>query len=337
MFHSSLVNDPFGDPAAYVEFMYRKQAILFDLGDIHALPPRKLLKLSHIFVSHTHMDHFIGFDHLLRVCLGRDQHIRLYGPPGFIRSLGHKIAAYSWNLVENYSNDLVIHAHEVDPDGNITCCIFRCQTAFRPEAGEEYTKEGFVLFENDFFSVNCIFLDHKIPSLAYRLNEKMRVNIMKNNLQDLGLPVGPWLTELKDRILRGDPDETPVNVWWREGGRRMEGQKLPLGLLKEKAIKITPGESITYIADALYQPENVQRMLEISRSTDHLFIEACFLESDSQRAGEKYHLTAAQAGKLAREAGAKRITLFHFSPKYQGQGELLIQEAMQAFGSSSEF
>lgn len=64
MIHSaSLINDPFGDPGVYVDFKYRREAFLFDLGDIHLPPPRKLLKIDFIFVSHTHMDHFIGFDH----------------------------------------------------------------------------------------------------------------------------------------------------------------------------------------------------------------------------------------------------------------------------------
>jgi len=34
---------------------------------------------------------------------------------------------------------------------------------------------------------------------------------------------------------------------------------------------------------------------------------------------------------VARRAGAKRISLFHFSPKYKGAGNLLVEEAMAAF------
>ncbi len=332
MFNAKPVNDPFGDPAIYTEFMYRKEAILFDLGDIQALPPRKILKLSHIFVSHTHMDHFIGFDHLLRICLGRDKHLRLFGPPGFVKNVESKLAAYSWNLVENYENDFLIHATEI-ADTRRTSRKYRCRKAFRPQDGEEeMVPESAPLFEDDTFAVTFALLDHKIPSLAYRLEEKRHVNIMKNNLQSLDLPVGPWLTELKENILREAPDDTRVRVWWREGGRRIERDAVRLGILKEKAVKITPGESICYIADAIYHPENIGRITRLAKGCDHLFIEACFLERDTSRAKEKYHLTAAEAGRLAREAGVKRLTLFHFSPKYQGRGELLVQEAMEEFG-----
>ena len=56
--------------------------MLFDLGRIDRQPAATLLKITHVFVSHTHMDHFIGFDHLLRVFLARDSHIDMYGPQG---------------------------------------------------------------------------------------------------------------------------------------------------------------------------------------------------------------------------------------------------------------
>ncbi len=38
-----------------------------------------------------------------------------------------------------------------------------------------------------------------------------------------------------------------------------------------------------------------------------------------------------QAGLLARRARAKRMVLFHFSPKYQGCGNLFEEEAWRAF------
>ena len=67
IFEYKLLNQPFGDPALYVRMANEKKALLFDLGDISCLSPGELIKVSHAFVSHTHMDHFVGFDHLVRL------------------------------------------------------------------------------------------------------------------------------------------------------------------------------------------------------------------------------------------------------------------------------
>ena len=78
-----LVNPPFGDPGLFAPFFHKKRALLFDLGDISSLSPKDILKITHCFVSHAHMEHFIGFDHLLRIMLGREKVLRLYGPERF--------------------------------------------------------------------------------------------------------------------------------------------------------------------------------------------------------------------------------------------------------------
>jgi ribonuclease BN (tRNA processing enzyme) len=108
IYQAELVNGVFGDPVIYIDLKFERRAVLFDIGDVSRLPTRKLLRISDVFVSHTHMDHFAGFDHLLRVCLGRDTGVRLYGPRNFIDQVEHKLHAYTWNLVENYASDFTI-------------------------------------------------------------------------------------------------------------------------------------------------------------------------------------------------------------------------------------
>ena len=56
-FTPRLINDPFSDPGLFVPFLFEKRALMFDLGDLHALSPRDLLKVTHVFVTHSHMDH----------------------------------------------------------------------------------------------------------------------------------------------------------------------------------------------------------------------------------------------------------------------------------------
>lgn len=105
LLHPVLVNGRTGDPALYIETLFEKRAILIDLGDISRLPPRKIQRLEGVFVSHAHIDHFIGFDHLLRVMAGRQKTIAFYGPRGFIDQVYHKLQAYRWNLVDQFASD----------------------------------------------------------------------------------------------------------------------------------------------------------------------------------------------------------------------------------------
>lgn len=326
-----LINDPFDDPGVYLELRHRRQALLFDLGDLRALAPRKILKIDHIFVSHTHMDHFFGFDYLLRICLGRDRRIALFGPPGFIRNIENRLQAYTWNLVDQYANDFILDVTEIDCGHHLVSARFQCRTGFRREETTPCIEYGGVLAENRIFTVKAACLDHKIPSLAFCFEERERLNIKKNILQELGLPTGAWLNDLKDHILRGTTGDTPVRVWWKNDREQVAERFIPLKLLRDRVVKVTAGQRIAYVTDVIYSEDNIKKIMELAAGVEILFIEATFLQEDQERAKNKYHLTARQAGTIARMAGAKRMNLFHFSPKYQGREDELIREAREAF------
>lgn len=329
LFHPSLVNAPCDDPALYIDFLFEKRAILFDLGDLHDLPPRKILRISHVFVSHTHMDHFGGFDRMVRILLARDKRLHLYGPPGFVDRVEHRLASYTWNLVESYPVDFTISAGEFD-GRLLRTARFRCRNKFLRESEAVLPAEDGVLLDDETFRIRAAVLDHRIPCLAFCLEEKNHVNIMKDRLLKLGLPVGPWLTELKTAVLRGDPDTGSFRVWWREEGTIRE-RFLGLGFLKKEILQIVPGQKITYVTDVVNSVENAALIRKLAADSDYLFIEAMFRHEEEGRAQEKYHLTTCQAGRLARQSGAIRVIPFHFSAKYAGAAEEQYREVAEAF------
>jgi len=333
MFTAFLIHEPSGDPGAYLEFKFRPHdAFLFDLGDLHPLAPKRIRKVSYVLVSHTHMDHFIGFDHLLRLCLGRDQHIALFGPPGFLSHVESKLGAYTWNLVENYTNDFELTVSEIHESFRITR-TYRCRNFFRPEDEKRSPVSRTTLVDTGAFRIHFARLDHAIPSLAYAIEEKIRLNIKRNVLQEMGLPTGAWINRFKEQILHQEAPETPVRVLSKEPDGSVKETFLPLGLLKEKAVKITAGQKICYISDVLWSEANVEKMVELAQGAELLFIEAPFLHEDREIAARKHHLTARQAGTIASLARVKRFVVFHFSPKYAGRHEALQHEELEAYNN----
>ncbi|MGA1875547.1 MAG: ribonuclease Z [bacterium] len=328
IFHPHLVNKASGDPALYIDFLFERRAILFDLGDITNLPPRKLLRITDVFISHTHMDHFYGFDYLLRLLLGRERHIRLYGPPGIIENVSGKLRGYTWNLVVNYENNLTFEVMEVHDD-QLYRYIFSCREGFQPSQVLQYSlKEEFLLDTLD-FQISFVCLDHSTPCLAYSLREKKHLNVNKVKLAEMGLPVGPWLKELKEAVRAGKPEDTTIGIPAGHTGMGMERQE-PLSRLKT-ILEISKGQKIAYVVDCLYSSANRDKILSLAEEADYFFCEAAFLEKDRDRAAQRHHLTAYQAGTLARQARVKRLIPFHFSPRYHGFYHVLTEEALKSF------
>ncbi|MDA8364101.1 MAG: MBL fold metallo-hydrolase [Gammaproteobacteria bacterium] len=330
-----LVNGPFGDPVVYVDFRFARRALLFDLGDIQSLPARKILRLTHIFVSHAHMDHFMGFDRIVRICLGRPRSLALFGPPGFIDRVEHKLAAYTWNLVENYITDFMLEASELYPSGELRTARFRCRSGFRREDLPARTAADGVLLEEDNFRVLATMLDHRTPCLGFAVEERQHINIWKNRLTELGLPTGPWLSGLKAAVHHGEPDDTAIRVSWTDSSGRHE-RTVALGELRRQVLHLVPGQKIAYIVDIVYHEENVRRVLRLAHHADCLFIEAVFLHRDAEHAARKYHLTARQAGALGRASGARHLVPMHFSARYTGGEAAIYREIEEAYSGNGE-
>lgn len=335
LFEARLINPAFGDPGLYIDFRDERRALLFDLGDITALPPRKLMRLSHVFVTHAHMDHFAGFDHLLRVILGRKAAIALYGGPEFITQVEHKLRAYSWNVVQRYEIELQIDVHEIGTDGRGQRARFSSRTGFQRTALEPFECSGDVLHEEAIFRIRGRFVDHGIPCLAYLIEEKARVKVNKDRLDALGVSTGAWLRDLKQAIIMSAPGESSISVRWRD--RQGEhAMTRTVDELRDLVLDVVPGQRIGYVTDLRYTESNVHTLTQLMANVDLLFIESVFLQEDAEQAAKKNHLTAQQAGQIAREVRARALVPFHFSARYEGREAALIEQALATWSGAAD-
>jgi ribonuclease Z len=314
----------------YVEVLHQPEAVLLDCGDLTLLSPRHLLRVGVLAVSHAHMNHWAGFDGLLRVLIGREKLVRIVGPEGFAARVHHRLQAYTWNLVDRIPADLVFEVTEVGRGGNWPATRLGLHTSFRPETLPPVPArpDGAVL-EMGQLRLCAGVLDHGMPCLGFALAEAEHLNIWRDRLDECGLRTGPWLTGLKAAVAEGRADDFEVPVYERVSDAAAAPRR-KLGEMRE-LVTVTPGQRIAYLTDFEDTPANRAVAVGVAHRADTLFIEAPFLAEDAAIAAERRHLTARAAGEIAREAGVRRVEPFHFSPRYQGQEERMLAEVQAAF------
>jgi ribonuclease Z len=324
-FHARPLNNVFEDPCVYVKILREKRALLLDLGFIGRLELGNILKITDVFVTHTHMDHFMGFDTLLRALLRRAIPLRIYGPQNIIYCVEGKLRGYSWNLIKEYP--ITIEVYEVSEEF-IKSVRFSASNEFRKEESLE-TKFNGIIVDEPFLKVKGLLLTHQIPVMAYSIEEEIHININKVALFEKGLPVGPWLSEFKKAIR----EKRRAEEEGMDFGERMfnfDGKTYSINELIDIAT-ITNGQKISYVMDVSPTDENIERIIRFVANSNILFCEAYFLEKDKERAFQRHHLTANIAGRIAREANVENLYLMHFSPKYRHNVEDIYKEAMEEF------
>ena len=185
---------------------------------------------------------------------------------------------------------------------------FFCHTlAYKVIFHEFDTRQTSVVYEDRSMTVTTIPLQHRIPCCGFLFAEKARPNhIIRDMVDFYKVPV----YEL-NRIKNGSDYVTP------------EGEVIANTRLTRPS---DPPRKYAYCSDTIFRPEIVEQLSGV----DLLFHEATFAESELARAKETYPTTAAQAARIALEAGVRQLVIGHFSARYEDES-ILLKEASAVF------
>ena len=146
-------------------------------------------------------------------------------------------------------------------------------------------------------------------SLGYLFRDEIRHPLLPDRLDALGVPEGPERATLASGC--------PVSL--------ADGRRISPEMVQGPAIA---GAKLAVIGDT----EEIATLVEPARGADALVVEATFLERDAELARSRGHLTAAAAGRLARDAEVGELLLTHISGRYSP--EEILAEAERFFPSA---
>jgi ribonuclease BN (tRNA processing enzyme) len=314
----ALVNGVLGDPLLHVRLQHQKRSLLFDLGEASRLPARIAHQVSEVLVSHAHFDHIAGFLWLLRSRIGIPRPCRVYGPPGLAQHIQCLVNGIHWDRIGDRGPKFEVNELH---DTRLRCFGIQAGYLTPRSFGERPVDAGVVLQESE-FRVRAVTLDHRTPVLAYAFEPAATLNIRKDRLCALGLPVGPWLGELKQRISARD---------WEAIIDLPDGRRERTGGLADQLVIIGPGKKLVYATDLADTSDNRQRLVALAAGAQTLFCEAAFIQDDSAQAANTGHLTARACGEIAAAASVERLVPFHFSRRYEHDPARVYDEVRAAF------
>jgi ribonuclease Z len=161
----------------------------------------------------------------------------------------------------------------------------------------------------DAYDIVVFETEHRADTVGYALTEHTRLGRFNpERARALGIPEGP----LWGQLHKGKP----VTL---EDGRTIGPGDLVGGP--------RPGRVLVYTGDT--RPNRA--VIQAARGADLLIHEATFGGEESERARETGHSTAAEAARVALEAGVRRLALTHISSRYNRDTSELLAEARAVF------
>ena len=170
--------------------------------------------------------------------------------------------------------------------------------------------ESKLVFEDEKVKISTLILKHSIQCCGFVFEEKQRPRkLIKEKIEELRIPIAS-LEALKS----GDDYTAP------------DGVVIPNIELTTDPL---PPRKYAYCSDTIYNKDLLAQL----QNADLIYHESTFMEDMRTRADQTMHSTAKDAANMAKEAGAKRLLLGHFSARYKDLNPLL-EEARSVFPQS---
>ncbi|WP_127533658.1 ribonuclease Z [Paenibacillus kobensis] len=194
----------------------------------------------------------------------------------------------------------------------IECLFELSSTRITYEIRYVEVEEG-IIYDDGQFSVEAAALEHRVPCFGYRIVERDRSGRLDTaKLKEAGVPAGPLYGKLKageDIVL--DDGRTVCSA--------------------DVTGPCIPGRIITILGDT----KPCSGALKLARDADLLVHEATFEAGLEEKAEAYGHSTTIQAAEIAREAGAHKLVMTHFSSRYDlDEAVRLEEEARTRFPAS---
>jgi len=301
------------DPVLLLNTRPTGRGILIDCGQIHHLAKRVLKSIDALFITHAHMDHFMGIDTMIRHNHVSPRTIELFGPPGITEKMAAKFSGYDWNLTEQ--SWCSFRVHEIFPD-RIATSLFSGPKGFILGPQTEIPRTEKIIYRSNYLQVEADLCDHKIPVLIFRITEQPSFHIDEEKIERAGLLKGEWLRELKKRFYQGNPGREPLKVLQLRDGSAVEKLIEDSRALYELIRKEQPPASIGYLTDIGYSDENIQKVSTLMRGLTLLVCECSFLAEDQAKARISAHLCASDVTILLDSLRPSFFLPMHLSKSY---------------------
>jgi ribonuclease Z len=311
------------DPLLLVQVRPLGRSLLFDCGQINHLAKRVLRSIDALFISHAHMDHFMGMDTFTRHILVSPRTIDIFGPPGIAARLANKLAGYDWNLREDFWCSFRVH--EVHPHRlRIFQLVGAEGFACRPQGEED--RCDLDIYANRYLKVAADAGDHKIPVLFFRITEKAAFALDENKMAAAGLAPGDWLKTLKTLFFRGTLAGAPISVLQQRGAAVEEAIRPDAAALYATIRRNDSPASLGYFTDLDFSDENREKLRRLLHAVSLLVGECAYLRRDKERARASRHLCTEDINSLLDDLRPAYFMPMHLSKSNLGHSQQLYDE-----------